>query len=116
MLMYASLVTPPMCGLRMNPGSSWNGWPCTIGSTAKLSRPAARTCPLRTAASKAPSSTSPLRAVLTTITPRLHQASVAASSRLRLSSVSGQCSEITSDSRHSVSRLTRFTKSGSSFA
>ncbi|MNT91974.1 hypothetical protein D3C72_2331650 [compost metagenome] len=70
--------------------SPWKGWPAVIGSTAKLSSPAAITWPERTAASSAASSIRPPRAVFTTITPRLHCASVAAFSRLRFSSVSGQ--------------------------
>ena len=63
-------------------------WTCSLAAR----RPAAR-----------PRRVRPPRAVLTTITPRLqHARLLAALSRLRLSSVSGQCSEIASLSRHSV--------------
>ena len=73
-----------------------------MGSTAKLSRPAAATWPERTACSSAASSTRPPRAVFTRITPRLQAASVCAFTMPRFSGVSGQCSEIASDSRQIV--------------
>ena len=105
-----------MCGLSVMRASPWKGWGPAIGSTAKLSRPALPTCPDRTASSSAASSISPPRAVFTMITPRLQAASARASTSLALSAVSGQCSEIASDSRQIVSRSVRWMAAGRSWA
>jgi len=96
-----------MCGVQTNPSCASSGWSGGGGSFSKTSRAAPPRCPEASASARARSSTIPPRAQFTRIAPFFTFASVAASTRFRVCSVSGTWSEIASASRQSVSRSTR---------
>src|SRR6185312_14958728 len=87
-----------MCGVSNRCGHPARTLPAGSGSCSKTSSAAPPSMPLRSASASAVSSTMPPREVLIRIASRFISASRRASRRRRVSSVSGRCSETTSDS------------------
>ncbi len=93
---WASSVEAPRCGVQMNPSSRRSGLSGDTGSFSNTSRAAPPTWPEASASASAFSSTSPPRAQFTRRTPFFICARLAAFTTLRVFSVSGTWSEMTS--------------------
>src|SRR6185312_7255991 len=100
-------VAPPIWGVRTTLGSATSGWSAGSHSPTKWSRPAAETLPLRSASTSASVSCSCALAVLRNTTPSRIAANCSAPIIAAVSPVTGACSEMTSASASSSSRLCR---------
>ena len=95
----------PAWGVSVTFSSTARGWPAPIGSSAKTSRPAARSFPPRSASTRAASSITAPRAVLTRIAPGRIRARRRASIMPAVSSLRPRWSETTWESASSASRV-----------